>query len=145
MPPKKTFAALTGENEANSNFFKYTHTRSGIQIDKYVGSDSFVVIPEEIEGLPVTSIGYRAFDNENLYKVIIPASVQTIVYAAFVSKQSMHVLFKGESIQLMPQSFITHKITFYFYNAIIYDSIYPITKNNPKYVIHYDAMDFRMV
>ena len=129
---------------SNSDF-KYTRTRSGIHIDEYVGFDTYVPVPEEIEGLPVTSIGYRAFDNENLYKVIIPASIQTIVYAAFVSKQSMHVLFKGESIQLTPQSFIAPKITFYFYNAIIYDSIYPITKNNPKYVIHYDAMDFRMV
>ncbi|MBQ3441872.1 MAG: leucine-rich repeat domain-containing protein [Selenomonadaceae bacterium] len=128
-------------SEVSSNF-KYSRIESAIQIDKYVGHDVSVTIPEHIEGLPVTTIGYKAFDNPDLRKVVIPASVNTIVYSGFVSKQSLHVLFNSKSIQLTTQSFIAPEVTFYFVNAIIYDSIYPIIKNNPKCIINYDAEDF---
>ena len=139
---QENLRVLTEENEANSNDFKYTRTRSGIQIDKYVGSDSFVVIPEQIENLPVTAIGYRAFDNSNLYKVIIPASVQTIVYAAFVSQQPMHVLFKGYNIQMIPQSFLAPQITFYCARSSLVFSLRGIINNNPKCHVSYNAADF---
>ena len=128
-------------SEVNSNF-KYSRIESAIQIDKYIGHDVSVTIPEHIEGLPVTTIGYKAFDNPDLRKVVIPASVNTIVYSGFVSKQPLHVLFNSRSIQMTAQSFIAPKVTFYFVNAIIYDSIYPIIKNNPNCIINYDAEDF---
>ena len=124
------------------NNFKYSRTESGIHIDKYVGRNVFISIPENIENLPVESIGYRAFENENLYKVVIPANVKSIVYCAFVSQQPMHVFFKGDSIKMIAQSFLVPKVTFYFINANIYDDIYQITKNDSKCNVSYNAADF---
>ena len=122
--------------------FKYTRIKLEIQIDKYVGHDAFVAIPEHIEGLPVTTIGYKAFDNPDLRKVVIPASVNTIVYGGFVSKQSLHVLFNSDYITLTPQSFIAPEVIFYFTNVSIAQNLYYITKKNNKYRINYSANSF---
>ena len=139
---KNNFAESQTEPKNN---FKYSRTESGIYIDKYIGHNAIVSIPEAIENLPVESIGYRAFDNENLYKVVIPASVNTIVYSAFVSQQPIHVLFKGDSIQIIPQSFIAPQITFYYTNNAIAGILYGIADNNPKYIVNYNAADFDKV
>ena len=139
---RNNFAESQTEPKGN---FKYSNTEAGIHIDKYIGHNAIVSIPEAIENLPVKSIGYRAFDNENLYKVIIPASVNTIVYSAFVSQQPIHVLFKGDSIQIIPQSFIAPQITFYYTNNAIAGILYGIADNNPKYIVNYNATDFDKV
>lgn len=51
-----------------------------IEITKYIGSDTTVVIPSKISGLPVKTIGYYAFGdisspNRTLQKVVIPEGV----------------------------------------------------------------------
>ena len=141
---------LTGQNQnailkqtAPSNDFKYTLSQSeGIQISKYIGNETSVVIPEQIENLPVTSIGYRAFDNPDLRKVVIPESVKFIVYSAFISQQPMHVLFKGYSIKMVSQSFLAPQITFYCARSGIVLNLRGIINNNPKCNISYRAADF---
>ena len=128
-------------SEVNSNF-KYSRIESAIQIDKYIGHDASVTIPEHIEGLPVTTIGYKAFDNPDLRKVVIPASVNTIVYAAFNSNQHLHVLFKGDAIQMIVQSFLAPNVTFYYTQNSIAGILYKIADDNPKYNVNYNAADF---
>jgi hypothetical protein len=63
------------------NDFKIDLSRSGdaITITGYTGSATKVVIPAEIEGIPVRGIGGSAFrDNKNITAVIIPDTVTTI-------------------------------------------------------------------
>jgi len=60
--------------------FVYT-TPNAIEakITGYNGSDAFVVIPDEIDGYPVTQIGSSVFANSKTLKgVYIPSSVETI-------------------------------------------------------------------
>ncbi len=53
--------------------FSYKTDGSNITIWNYEGDNSDVVIPAEIDGLPVTSIGTYAFQYcENLKSVTIP-------------------------------------------------------------------------
>ncbi|MBQ4143128.1 MAG: leucine-rich repeat domain-containing protein, partial [Thermoguttaceae bacterium] len=59
--------------------FKYTVCDGRIEITKYTGSASSVIIPLSIDGLPVTSIGKRAFyECNSLTSVTIPNSVTSI-------------------------------------------------------------------
>ncbi len=64
------------------------HEGSTIEITKYNGSDSEVVIPTEINGKPVTAIGEVAFyDCTSLKSVTIPMSVTSIGDRAFSCKK----------------------------------------------------------
>lgn len=56
--------------------FAYEITENTVTITQYVGSDTCVVIPEAIEGLPVRAIGENAFTQSKAEEVTIPASVQ---------------------------------------------------------------------
>ena len=65
--------------------FEYSLLDDGtIEITKYIGSESDVVIPDEIYGKKVTSIGEFAFSNNaGLTGIKIPDSVTSIGYMAF--------------------------------------------------------------
>jgi hypothetical protein len=54
-----------------------------VRITEYVGDKWTVRIPPRIQGLPVTHIGFGAFENKQLTSVTIPNSVTTIESLAF--------------------------------------------------------------
>lgn len=55
-------------------------------ISAYVGTQTEMMIPAYIGGIPVTSIGYRAFyDVTNITKVLVPDTVESIGRSAFSS------------------------------------------------------------
>lgn len=57
---------------------------SSIEITKYTGNESNVIIPETIDGIKITRIGYQAFNEcENLVSISIPDSVTEIGSFAF--------------------------------------------------------------
>jgi len=64
----------------NDNFeYKYDDELQGIILTKYMGKDSAVIIPAEIAGRPVKSIGRDAFGFcESLESITIPDSVVSI-------------------------------------------------------------------
>ncbi len=73
---------LVGEMQAGD--FSYIITNNTITITGYTGPGGNVVIPTTIEGLPVTSIGDRAFsDLSSLTGVMIPDCVTNLGEAAF--------------------------------------------------------------
>ena len=70
--------------ESPASDFIYTSSGSVITITGYVGPGGNVIIPSNINGLPVTSIGELAFTSKaTITTVIIPDSVTSIGYAAF--------------------------------------------------------------
>ena len=56
--------------------FTYEIIENTVTITQYTGSDTSVVIPDKIEGLPVRTIGENAFTQSNVEEVTVPASVQ---------------------------------------------------------------------
>src|SRR5512137_256717 len=76
-------ALLTVAGTARAQF-TWTTNNGTITITGYTGPGGEVTIPSMITGLPVTSIGYRAFDLcASLTGVLIPESVSSIGGSAF--------------------------------------------------------------
>ncbi len=83
----------------------HTYNEETVQIDKYIGSDSEVVIPSEIDGKKVTSIGGWAFENcTSLTSVTIPDSVTSIGKVAFAGCRSLTSVTIGNSVTSIGES-----------------------------------------
>ena len=64
--------------------FQYQIKNGGAVITAYLGTDSSVTVPEQIDGLPIYAIGDRAFmDNRTLTSVTLPAGITEIGWFAF--------------------------------------------------------------
>ncbi len=71
--------------DSESYYEYYIKSNGTVEIMHFVGEDSVLEIPEELDGLAVTSIGALAFsENQYLTKVVVPASVNKIGAFAFV-------------------------------------------------------------
>jgi hypothetical protein len=105
--------------------YTYTTNNGGITITKYTGSSGAVAIPSTISDLPVTTIGYcafqrtsptdilistnvtyimdKAFDScRNLTNITIPGSVTCIGYEAFANCTSLAEVTIPDSITSIP-------------------------------------------
>lgn len=75
---------LVYAEETLPNGLEYVINNNQVTITRYVGTDSKLVVPDTIEGCPVTTIGFWAFDwCESLTTIILPDSIATIEEGAF--------------------------------------------------------------
>jgi hypothetical protein len=73
-----------GKKTPDGFFYKIADDGNGVTITGYEGEAKTIDIPEQSQGLPVTSIGYMAFDYcTNLKSITIPSSVTSIGNRAF--------------------------------------------------------------
>ena len=64
--------------------FSYRVNEHSVEITHYVGNESEVQIPAELEGKPVTAIGNYAFEGKNeLLEVVLPKTIESIGAHAF--------------------------------------------------------------
>ena len=84
-----------------SNLLDLHKTGGGYEVCGYNGKAEKVVIPKEYKGLPVVSIGAKAFRDEytghsNLKEIFIPDSVKTIGSEAFYNCDSLTTITLGK-------------------------------------------------
>ena len=85
--------------ESSNTEYIYTVSDGEVTITEYIGSGGDVVIPGTIEGLPVVSIGDRAFyDCSGLTSVTIPDSVTSIGDVAFSQCYDLTSVTIGNSV-----------------------------------------------
>ena len=66
--------------------YEYSIVDNNAVIDKYTGSDSTVIVPDNIDGYDVTEIGDSAFAGcTNVKEIKLPETLETIGYYAFGS------------------------------------------------------------
>ena len=93
--------------------FYYEYTATEVTITGYTGPGGAVTIPVEIDGKPVTAIGFGAFPADKLTSVTIPDSVITIGIQAFYGSgsydaQKEEYLYSGQLTSVtIPNSVIT--------------------------------------
>jgi hypothetical protein len=85
LPCLLFFVCAVSLHAQNFNGFNYTSNGSSVTITGYTGGYGQVDIPAVINGEPVTTIGYEAFDGAQISGVTIPSSVTSIGYAAFAN------------------------------------------------------------
>lgn len=77
--------ATVRERDIVSNeIYDYEIYDGGVIITKYKGSDTEVTIPDEIDGSPVTEIGFYAFEAMGVSSVTLPETVRVIGEGAFI-------------------------------------------------------------
>lgn len=79
-------AARTYANKHDIPFrsvLEYSLNSGKIQIEKYTGTDTAIVIPDSISGYPVTSIKAYAFNGTNVTSVTLPSSMTALSGYAF--------------------------------------------------------------
>ena len=92
-------------NESPVSDFEIFVNDSRASINGYFGTDKTVVIPERIDGKPVTGISNFA-NNENIEKVVIPSTVTCIWEYAFANCSSLKEVVFGDGItEIMPEAF----------------------------------------
>ena len=76
----KTVLELQG---TPAKVFRYNVGDDGVTITGYQGEAESIVIPDKIEGMPVTKIGDYAFCESNITSVKLPETLTSIGYRAF--------------------------------------------------------------
>jgi hypothetical protein len=114
-------AAKAAENPAADFQYDLSEDGKGVVIKKFLRDyadavpDEAVIIPAEIEGLPVVEIGWRAFrgeDGDGIYQgywlssVVIPAGVKRIGRAAFYRCNNLRsVTIQGTGVAIQRNAF----------------------------------------
>lgn len=94
------------EGPAPAYDFEYNIEDGGVVITGYHGDDECVVIPAEIDGLPVRTIGLMAFTSLDISGVIIPDSVTTIEFFSFFECCSLEYVSIPSSVENIVGNFI---------------------------------------
>ena len=84
--------ALVAENETPASEFVYGSNGSEIRINGFVGDSTEIVIPQSIDGVPVTMIGDKAFAETKITSVYIPEGVNHIGKQAFYDCDKLHTV-----------------------------------------------------
>jgi curli biogenesis system outer membrane secretion channel CsgG len=84
--------------------------RSGL-LTKYIGKGRDVIIPDTNWGVPVTAIGERAFQSNQLTNVVIPDSVTSIGDFAFAGNQLTNVVIPDSVTSIGYHAFAGNQLT----------------------------------
>ena len=101
------YCASIKKPTANSATFVFKKCCGGYLIEKFLGKDSIVVVPNEHKGYPVIKIGEGAFyDNKDLEIVFLNASVIEIHNSSFRNCSNLKAVYGGENlIYIGPHAF----------------------------------------
>ncbi|MBR4966440.1 MAG: leucine-rich repeat protein, partial [Lachnospiraceae bacterium] len=73
-------------NNSLAENYSYSQSENGYCIESYNGQELCAVVPEEINGSPVYSIGENVFANcKDVHMVVLPSTIQSIDYQAFMN------------------------------------------------------------
>ncbi len=104
------FASCGGEPEKPSEFYyeriMYPEIGEAYELIIYNGEDEHVVIPSEIDGIPVVSLGHGVFNGTSSLKTVeIPESIKVIKNSAFVNCPSLEMLVIPSTVDTLASGF----------------------------------------
>ena len=82
-----------------SKEIRYKKTEKGMMITEYYGNDSYVVLPDEIEGEPVTILGDYAFSrNLSVEEIWMPLELKEVGRYAFYNCRELRLFLIGTAV-----------------------------------------------
>ncbi|WP_313373200.1 InlB B-repeat-containing protein [Lysinibacillus pakistanensis] len=97
---------------ANEADYVWTNNKDGtVKIKDYIGTNTSIIIPNELGGKVVTEIGMAAFGEKNLTQVVIPDSVLKIGDFAFAENQLTYVELSNNLTSIGEGVFYMNKLT----------------------------------
>lgn len=91
-----------GEQVNPASDFAYTADGGEVTINDYIGTSEHVLIPDTIDGLPVTALGHRAFYEKTVTTVVVPDSVTEIGAACFSGDNYLVSLKLPDGLKRLP-------------------------------------------
>lgn len=92
-----TMDDLMSHDETPAEDFEFNDSTDEIVIEKYVGKDPIVVIPDEIDGKKV--VGFRFMNDKNIVAVRIGDNITEIDQNAFGNAENLKYLVLGKSVK----------------------------------------------
>ena len=112
--------------------FLWASNGTEVRINAYLGNAFDVVIPEEIDGVPVTQIGTDAFKNQkNIFNLTLPSGLTTVGKASFAHTHGLNdVLELPAAVQVIEAEAFTGSK----YKGIVLNSGFAVKGYNPFYM-----------
>ena len=92
-----TMDDLMSHDETPAEDFEFNDGRDDIIIDKYVGKEPIVVIPDEIDGKKV--VGFSFMNDKNIVAVRIGDNITEIDRHAFGNAENLKYIVSGKSVK----------------------------------------------
>lgn len=90
--------------EAPASDFIYTIDQDEVRIEAYTGEKENVIVPDEIEGKPVTSMGNNAFYEKTVRCVTLPDSIREMGHHTFGGCTHLVYASMPESLEVLPDA-----------------------------------------
>lgn len=104
IPEELTIDYVKNYPVTDASHFEITETDEGVIISNYIGSDAIVVIPEEINGKPVTVIEIRAFlTRDSIRAIKLSDSVKEIGREAFMGCKNLEIFICGKNLETIKE------------------------------------------
>ena len=105
----------------DASLFSYTEQNGKITIRGYSGSESMLVIPEQIDGLPVTELGAGAISSDELLTLFVTKNIETISSRAVNGCANLETLYISDSVVRMNDRSISScpKLANFYVNAVV--------------------------
>lgn len=88
----------TPTSQSPTELYTYVKRNNEITILSYIGKETNVVVPKEIDGCPVTEIGESAFAGTKIVSVVLPDTVTSIDWFAFSGCSSLTRVTAGSTL-----------------------------------------------
>jgi len=100
-----TMEDLLSHPESPESDFKCMEGKEGLVLLNYLGSDEVVVLPETIDGKPITSISKYTFANTDAIKAVrLSDSVTELEFGAFGGCTGLELFASGSGLEIIGDS-----------------------------------------